>query len=245
MSAVAVMAPTAAEYQAAFEKERAVAYPMVDAFEARMGFAVDRSKLEAAARVLACPVKKNPPNWQHGRVLYAAARRYIASSRTNGAALVDIGTAKGFSALCLFWARHDAVVPMSVWSCDVIDPEARVIRNTVAEVDGLKTLAETQAEWPECEFVRFVQSTGVEFLKHFQRLGMWVGFAFVDGSHNGSTVLEEGRLLSTLQQPGDVAVFDDVDRHDIGLAVASLGDAYAFEYLYVLPNRAYAIGVRN
>jgi hypothetical protein len=48
-----------------FEAERMNEHPTIDALEHRMGEAVDRDRLEAAARVLACPVKRIGPNWQH------------------------------------------------------------------------------------------------------------------------------------------------------------------------------------
>lgn len=247
-----VKAPTVADYQAIFDAERLKEYPAVDAFEVRMGFKIDRAKLEASARVLACPLKHNPPNWQHGRVLYAAARNYFASGLGRGTAMLDIGTAKGFSALCARWANTDAGVAASVWSTDVIDPDARVRRNTVAEVDGLKTLAETIAivtggdpddDMPAS--IRFMDMTGVEALKHLSRLGMWVGFCFVDGKHSGAVVAEEGRILSELQQPGDLAIFDDIHLDDVAAAVKSLSSLYELETLKILPNRGYAIGVRR
>jgi hypothetical protein len=74
---------TACAYQDAFELERQQAYPVVDAFEARMGYALAKDRYEAAARVLACPVKRNPPNWHHGRIIYAAARKYLDGKPSN------------------------------------------------------------------------------------------------------------------------------------------------------------------
>jgi predicted O-methyltransferase YrrM len=232
---------TAADYQAAFEKEQAVVYPMVDAFAARMGYALERSKLEAAARVLACPVKKSPPNWQHGRVLYAAARQYLAAAKGHPINILDIGTAKGFSALCLQWALDDSDVDGTVTSVDVKDPAARIERNTIAEVNGLLTLAETLAPWPEAAAIRFVKNTGIAFLlAHPERIHV----AFIDGSHDGETVRREGEYLAERQERGDLAIFDDVERADIRISVQSLRE-YRFDVLQVLPNRHYAIGVRR
>lgn len=235
---------TAEAYRAAFEQERRNEYPMVDAFEGRCGYALDRTKLEAAAEVLACPVKKNPPNWQHGRVLYAAARAYLSRvpELIHGPAHIDsldIGTAKGFSALCLRWALDDSDEVGTVTSIDVVDPLARLPRNTIAEVDGLLTLEETLSPWPETRGIRFVQSTGIAWLKASTER---IHVAFVDGSHRDDIVLAEGRLLAERQEAGDLAIFDDVDRPDILSAVRSL--PYRFEFLEVLPNRHYAIGVR-
>src|SRR3990172_8581667 len=92
--------PPVEAYEAACALERTRRYPLVDDFEARQGFALDRARLEAAARVLACPIKARPPNWQHGRVLYALTRRYRLTAE-GPLYCLDIGTAKGFSALCL------------------------------------------------------------------------------------------------------------------------------------------------
>src|SRR5262245_9408863 len=120
------------EYEAAFRKECDQSYPVVDALEKRYGYAIDRTKLNIAAHVLACPLKKNPPNWQHGRILYALTRHYLQGQID--VSLLDVGTAKGFSALCLLWSLRDTDILGSVTSVDVIDPLARVKRNTVAEI---------------------------------------------------------------------------------------------------------------
>jgi hypothetical protein len=243
------MMRTAEDYRAAWETERKREYPVVDAFEARCGYALSRTELEAAARVLACPVKKNPPNWQHGRVLFARARKYLERDefycghpKRQEVRILDIGTAKGFSALCLQWALNEAESIGRVTSVDVIDPYARVKRNTIAECDGLKTLHETLRPWSDAQAISFAKSTGLDWLdSHHERIHI----AFVDGSHDGDVVLEEGRLLVKRQEHGDIAIFDDVDRADISDAIHRLGGSYRFERIEVLPNRHYAIGVRR
>lgn len=232
----------AAAYQAAFETERAKTYPMVDGFETSMGFAVTipHPEFYDAARVLACPLKVNPPNWQHGRVLYALTMRALASA--DGAVrLLDIGTAKGFSALCLQWALMDSEASGVVTSVDVLDPAARVSRNTVAEVDGLKTLAEILAPWPEAQRIEFLRSTGVYTLNAYSDR---IHVAFVDGKHARDIVSAEATLLAARQQPGDVVFWDDVQIPGVAAAVADQS-GYDVEYLEILPNRKYAIGRRR
>jgi predicted O-methyltransferase YrrM len=227
-------------YTQAFDREAREQYPVVDDLEGRLGYAVDPDKLLEAARILACPVKANPPNWQHGRVLYAVSRAYLEGYRGR-AMVLDIGTAKGFSALCLLWALQDAGVAGNVVSVDVIDPRSGERRNTVAEVDGYKTLREILAPWPESDAITFRQSTGVDYLKS------WTGrieIAFVDGKHTGETVWKEALLLADRQRPGDVVVFDDIHLPDVRAAVAGLS-MYAMEFLRVLPNRGYAIARRK
>lgn len=234
--------PTAEDYARIFEQERAVQYLAVDDFERRMGYACDHLMLEEAARVLACPMKVNRPNWQHGRVLYALASRYALSQPEPCPHLrfLDIGTAKGFSALCLQWALAEC--NGEVFSIDVIDPYARVRRNTVAEVDGWKTLSEILAPWPESMAILFEQATGVDWLrKHHER----VHVAFVDGKHDYNVVLTEGKLLADRQESGDIVMFDDVQIPAVAKAVKQL-DPYECEYLDLgVVNRQYAIGTRR
>jgi len=235
---------TRAQYDEAFALEASQAYPMIDELETRLGYALDRVRLEAAARVLACPVKRNAPCWQHGRVLYALTRARLASwAAIDGpVTLLDIGTAKGFSALCLQWALDDSGAQGVVWSVDVIDPLARVTRNTVAEVDGLQSLLETLEPWPEAGRIRFLQSTGEAWLKTTRgRLAV----AFVDGKHTREAVAREAALLEQRQDEGDVVLFDDVQLPPVAEAVQTVADTYALKQVRPLAHRAYTIGVRR
>jgi predicted O-methyltransferase YrrM len=241
VSAPVKVIPSVAAYRDAFAQECAHDYPMVTAFEQRTGFAVDRNRLEAAAAVLACPVKVHPPNWQHGRILYARTRALLAH-RPGPVDLLDIGTAKGFSALCLEWALRDSGRPGQVTSVDVIDPASHARRNTVAECDGLKTLAEILKPWPEAQTIQFLHATGIDYLSYGRQR---IDVAFIDGKHRDEIVREEGHLLAARQQAGDLAIFDDVQIPGVAAAVRSLADVYTCDILKVHPDRAYAIGVRR
>lgn len=231
---------TSAEYQRVFDVERMQQYPVIDRLEVRAGFALDRERLESAARVLACPVKKNPPSWQHGRVIYSLYRQHLAGCQRR-VLLLDIGTAKGFSALCAQWALQDAGVDGTVVSVDVIDPCSRQPRNTVAEVHIPKTLTELLNPWPEASAIKFLQSTGVNWLTKYQGR---IDCAFVDGKHTGEVVWKEALLLADRQERGDLVIFDDVHLPDIRQAVLSLS-AYSHEVISILPQRAYAIARRR
>lgn len=238
---------TAEDYARIFELERQQEYPAVDAFEQRMGFAIDRGRLEAAARVLSCPIKAAAPNWQHGRVIYAAWRQALHHGSGEVVA-ADIGTAKGFSALCALWAITDAGREAGyVYSTDVVPPDARVRRNTIAEVGGLRTLSEILDPWPEAlAVIDFRCATGVEMLKDMACLNDRVHLAFVDGKHSHEAVSVEARMLADRQEPGDRVIFDDVQMPPVGKAVKHAERWYDIEYLALgSVNRCYGIGVRK
>lgn len=236
---------TREDYDRAFRLEQARHYPTIGAFEARTGYAIDRTRLETAARVLACPIKASEPNWQHGRVIYALTRRYLAERSTREAApvvrLLDIGTAKGFSALCFQWALLDAGVVGDVVSVDVLDPAAALARNSIADVDGPSTLRQLLEPWPDAEAITFLRTTGQLFLTGTPGR---IGVAFVDGRHSYEAVSWEAVLLTERQRPGDVVIFDDIQIAGVARAVTEL-EAYEVEYLAPRPDRIYAIGVRR
>jgi len=234
-------------YDRVFETERKQSYPTIDAVERECGFAVNKTDLLDAARVLACPVKINPPNWQHGRLIYSTARMYLSRSdlgHVPAFTFLDIGTAKGFSALCMRWALNDANREGHVVSCDVINPSERVPRNTVAEVDKLRTLDEILLPWIfEAKHIKFLHSTGGKWLKEGVSR---VHFAFVDGKHNYESVSSDARELTRRQFPGDVTIFDDVHIEGIGRAVYELRDAYELnEVVAIAGKRAYVVAIRK
>lgn len=232
--------PTREQYEAAFERERHNEYPVIDEFERRMGyFPIDRERLEAAARVLACPVKKNAPNWQHGRVIYALAYAYVIGGG-DCSFWLDIGTAKGFSAVCMAWALADLQAKGTIHSIDVIDPTSNEPRNSI--FDG-------QARGGVIDYVNpfLPKEHSPNFIwampGHYE-LQDRIGFAFIDGSHQYEGVKADIALVTPRQQTGDIILFDDVNKDQVNRAVREMA-GYELEYIKLLPNRAYAIAVKK
>lgn len=234
---------SAETYQALFDKERVHVYPQVDELEHRLGFRVERDRLEAAARVLSCPFKAAEPNWQHGRVICAVISEYLSrQARDAVVSLLDIGTAKGFSALCAQWALNDSDRIGLVTSIDVMDPHDRVRRNTVAEVDGLKTLPEILAPWPEAGQIQFVKLKAPRHLEHrgaypwLAESGDRIHVAYVDGKHTYDAVSWEATAIARRQTTGDVILFDDFQVPGIAKAIHELR-GYDLEYLVSIPGK--------
>lgn len=231
---------TAAGYAAAFAAERANRHPVMDEMEARLGFSVDRQRLEDAARVLACPLKKNPPSWQHGRLIYAVGCRYLADHPKQPQTWIDIGTAKGFSACAMTWAMAEMGCPGDVLSYDIIDPHSREPRNSCE--DG-RTVYEFVAPFAALGvFVSFMHSSVLRAMPAMTR----VNLAFIDGSHTYDGVRQDIELVSSRQQAGDVIVFDDMQVAGIRRAVCEpWSGGYIIEEIELIPHRRYALAVRQ
>jgi len=251
-------------YNAAFEAECRVQYPIIDEFEQSVGFHIERERLEQAARVLACPLKRNRACWQHGRIVYAMGRRVLARVlkrhvQHEQTVFLDIGTAKGFSALMMQYAIEDSgIMPSAcqVISLDVIDPEERTVRNTVVELSGLLTLAETLRPWQHVtDKIRFIQSEAANWLLRLQLLH--IHFAFIDGKHSFDAVNAELAHLARLQRSGDVLVIDDVQIEGVMRALSGYRHAYTWQTFDAKPSvetenldlphapRFYAVAIRR
>lgn len=239
--------PTREQYDEAFLLERSQIYPVPDELEQQTGHALDKYRLESAARVLACPVKMRPPCWQHGRVVYSILRQYLQrQQQMQRIFCLDIGTAKGFSALCATWALiDDPRAHVALWdvvSLDVLPVDQPTRRNSVMETDGPLRLSQYLEAWPEASCVRFLQSSGSEWLS---RTTQRVHFAFLDGKHRRDHVSAELGHLARVQKPGDVVVLDDLQ---IPGVVAAVGD-HSGEYdvtrvLDIRDDRRMAVAVR-
>lgn len=234
---------TREQYEKVFFNEKQSHYPEVDHWESSTGFEVDDDWLHERARVLACPVKANPPCWQHGRVIYSTVRAWIRDTDVfgrNGGPIqcLDIGTAKGFSALVIVRALLDSKVPFKLTSIDVIDPDAKARRNTIAEVDGLKTLYETVGQYEESRHVEFVLGKAENWL--MMNRGR-IHLAFVDGKHTYDAVKKELTFLTSSQESGDILILDDVHMPGVMKAAMECLKDYAFVTIRALPERAYMV----
>jgi hypothetical protein len=234
---------TREQYHAAFVTEREQVYPAVTLLEKECGFAVPTAQLLAAARILACPVKANPPNWQHGRILYAIARKHLLTSGGRQH-WIDIGTAKGFSACVMSWALADSNRNGDIRSFDVINPLAHVARNSVADTESLQTVPELtepfrapgyEIEWhgtPFCEWWYSLPSVGR------------IHLAFIDGRHKYEAVWADLGLITSTQEPGDLIMFDDLQIDGVARAVKKLR-GYAIYEVWAKPSRGYAVAVKS
>ncbi len=236
--------PDRKAYDDAFARACAIEYPELDRFEELAGFKVDRERLEQAARVLQCPIKANPPNWQHGRVLYTLARQYIAWA-TAPTVFLDIGTAKGFSAVVLSWAIADAdVCDHRIVSVDVVEPDAFVRRNSVVECEKYMTVQQFVAPFvaPDVD-IEFLGGGSSGWLRGAPP-DVHVGFAFVDGKHSFQAVALEALSIERRQLPGDVMVFDDMQLDEVARAVIQLR-GYRRENIHLAQaKRSYCVAVK-
>ena len=88
-------------------------------------------------------------NYQHGRVVYALIRKYIETSDIKFINIIETGTARGFSAICMAKAIKDSNISGHIDTIDVLSHLRPQIWNCVDDLDGIKSRKEILAPWQE------------------------------------------------------------------------------------------------
>ena len=237
---------TPEEYLALFEGARAKTFPAVDEIEESAGFAVDREWLDNLALHTQIVKKNSDLAYPHGRLLYALVRKYAADTGERFITILETGTARGFSALCMAKAIQDAGVDGRVVTFDVLPHLNRQYWNCIDDAQGKKSRAELLSRWPE--LTRMITFIHGDTLMMMPRVGHdRINFAFLDAQHIKSSVLNEFDFVKARQQSGDMVFFDDVTPKTFPGVVAALRDiecegTYRIEHLTISEQRAYAWG---
>lgn len=200
-------------YRTLASRVRMESYPEIEQFEAACGAAIDRQWLDDLALHTQVVVKKSPLCYAHGRVLYGALSAWIrahpARSPMERVNVVETGTARGFSALCMAKALADQQRAGAILTFDVLPHTSPMYWNCVDDDEGQKTRATLLEPWRELvdNYIVFHQGdTRVSLPK--VRCGR-VHFAFLDGAHTYEDVMFEFEQISPFQRAGDVIVYDD------------------------------------
>src|SRR5581483_9097471 len=85
--------------------------------------------------------KRSALCYQHGRLLYAALVRYADTHPGEPLTIVETGTARGFSTLCLARALADVRADGRIVTHDVLPHDVEMFWNCVRDEDGPRTRA--------------------------------------------------------------------------------------------------------
>lgn len=200
---------TADEYRSRWDLARSREYPSVDEFERTCGFAIDGDWLADLALKTQVVVKQSELGFAHGRILYSALRRYLHEFESRSVTVLETGTARGFSALCMARAMADAGVGGRLLTFDVVPHDVPMYWNCISDMDGPRSRRELLEDYSNLmeEFIIFHQGDSSRELAKvsFPR----VHFAYLDAVHSYPNVMAEFAAIRGRQRAGDMVVFDD------------------------------------
>jgi cephalosporin hydroxylase len=208
--------------------------PLLAALRERFGSLPEAAFVDELALATQVVPKDEELDWSHGFLLYAALTSYLARTGSNRpVTILETGTARGFSAVCMARALRDTGRAGTILTVDVLHAERPIYWNSVADTEGPKTRLELLDAWSDLveDYVVFLRGDVAVAL---EQLGLArIHFAFLDAEHTFDAVQRELAFVAAHQRSGDVIVCDDYTPRDFPEIVRAV-DELAGTGTYVL-----------
>ena len=223
-------------------------YKEIDNYEKNFENKIGSNWLNKLALQTQVVIKKSEINYQHGRILYTELSNYIQKNLTGKIDILETGTARGFSSICMSKAIEDHNCDGEIHTIDILPNNKKIYWNCISDIDGKKTRIELLKNWSNyIGRIRFYRGNSVKVLKKMNLNR--VNFAFLDGSHNKKKVKIEFDWVKKRQLKNDIIVFDDYDPHNFKGICEFIDNlekekSYKITKIFSEKNRGYAIAYR-
>jgi hypothetical protein len=183
-------------------------YTEIDSVEKQYNYAVDSEWLHNLALQTQVVIKGSDICYQHGRLLYAVLCSYISKNLKLDLTVVETGTARGFSSICMAKAIADMKGHGKIVTFDVIPNDTIMYWGCIADHEGPKTRQELLSNYNNLlNRIIFMQGDTKLQIKKFS--SNRVNFAFLDGGHAYEDVMNDFESVHGRQEAGDIIIFDD------------------------------------
>lgn len=184
-------------------------YEIVDNFEKNHNFKIDEDWYHKLALQTQVVIKKSEIVYVHGRLLYASLSEYLQKKEISNPTIIETGTARSFSALCMAKALNDAKKAGKILTFDVLPNNKKMYWNCIADHQGKKTRLELLENYRPLvdKYIVYLQGNTKIQLPKIQ--ASRVHFAFLDSSHTYYNLMAEFLAIKNKQQKGDIIFFDD------------------------------------
>ena len=237
------------------EKTKNQNYSEVKIYEDNKCVAIDKFWLDNLALYTKITIKKSELCYAHGRILYTTLSDYLSKKSKELSKekifILETGTAKGFSAICMAKALEDNNKDGLIMTFDVIPHNIKMFWNSISDnINGPQTRAQLLQNWKSlCQkYILFHQGdTRLELAKvQVER----IHFAFLDGAHTYNDVIFEFNQIQNKQNPGDIIVYDDYCQKNFPGIVKAVDEIcknnnYNKEIIRSSSERAYVIATKN
>lgn len=230
-------------------------YPEINAYEENLGISIDFSWLDRLALQTQITIKKSKLCYAHGRILYSTLSDYLKKRskelHNEKIFILETGTARGFSAICMAKALADNQKNGLVLTYDVLPHSTKMYWNSINDlINGPQTRSQLLENWKNlCQkYILFHQGdTRVELKKIYSER---VHFAFLDGSHTYNDVIYEFNQIKDKQETGDIIIYDDYSKNKFPGIVKAVDEIchknnYKKNIIESISDRGYVIAIKN
>ncbi len=239
-----------AQYHKIYVEAKKDKYILIDEIEEEYGYKIDNEWLNELAFHTQIVIKKSKICYQHGRLLYTFLRNYLKQSDISNINILETGTARGFSSLCMAKALNDSNICGRIFTFDVLPHSIPIYWNCIDDTDGIKSRTELLKNYADLanKYIIFYQGdTKYELTKLYINR---INFAFIDGMHNYEYVSNEVNYVIDKQNKGDIIFFDDYSDRLFPGVVKAVNDAckknnYNMKVIKIDENRGYVLAVKS
>lgn len=177
----------------------------------------DKFKKMAIFTGIDLPAKNDGSNFNHGIILYKILDEFI-KKKNNNFEIIEVGTARGYTSLCMSQAINDNNDNSKILSLDVIPNNKKFFQRTYLgneKVSRSKILENFSNKL--LENIIFLQSDTFSDLDKivFHNLK----FAFIDGEHNYKYLIKELNFCKNNMSDNGLIVVDDFNTSDFSEVV--------------------------
>jgi len=221
-------------------------YAVVDQYTKKTGYEIDLTWFHELALHTQVVKKRSEICYQHGRLLYATLSAYMAENSHHNINILETGTARGFSSLCMARALQDAGRAGKIFTFDVLPHETKMYWNCIDDEMGPQTRKQLINKYESLidNYIIFIQGDSKIQLKKIDISR--IHFAFLDGAHTYEHVMSEFNFLRSKQLQKDVIFFDDYTPDNFPGVVKAVDklcfeNNYTKEVITLNKNRGYVI----
>jgi len=243
------------DYLKLAEETKKNIYPEIDDYENHVGIAIDKIWLDHLALYTQITIKKSQLCYAHGRLLYTVLSDYLIKKSEDfnkeKIFILETGTARGFSAICMAKALADNSKDGLILTYDVLPHSTKMFWNSISDsIDGPLTRSELLKHWGHlCQkYILFHQGdTRSELNKvYYDR----IHFAFLDGAHTYNDVMFEFSQIKNKQKTGDIIVYDDYNPEKFPGVFKAVNEIceknnYSMDVIRSSFERGYVVAIRN
>jgi len=238
------------EYMALAEDVRGITPNVISDYETDLGFIIDQDWLDELALHTQIVKKQSPLSYVHGRIVYSTLRNYLQKIKPTRVNILETGTARGFSALCMAKALEDSDSEGLITTFDIVPHHQPMIWNCIDDHMGPKSRSQILTPWQSLinRYILFHQGYSRIELPKIQLDR--VHLAFLDGAHGYEDVMFEFNQIKDKQQSGDIIIYDDYNGVQFPGLVRAVDEicirySYSRKDLKTNADRAYVIATKN
>ena len=173
---------------------------------------------ELALQTQIC-IKGSKMLYLHGFVLYTLLTKYINDHpNIDFINIIETGTARGFSALCMAKALHDCNRKGKIYTIDIIPNNLVTYWNCINDFNGPMTRPNLLSKWKDlCDnYIEFLSGDSKIILEKLSTEIDRVHFSFLDAHHDYEYLNYELEFVSKKIEQGDIIICDDYTFYNNG-----------------------------